>query len=352
VTVHRTTLLSRRAASSPPPDPGVPGGNARARDGPASAGRPWWPWITRILTIAFFALVAYLIVTNARQIEWTEVAAALRRRPVGSLLAATALAAASYAVYSCYDLLSRQYTGHDVSTARVVCTTFISYAFNLNLGSLVGGLGFRHRLYSRLGLGTGEINRVIAFSMLTNWIGYLLLAGTVFLLRPLEIPEGWSLGTGALQALGLALLAVVAAYLLGCAFARTRTWSIRGHDIELPPLRMALMQIAISSLNWLLIAGVIFLLLQRELPYHTVLATLLVAAVAGVLTHVPAGLGVLEAVFVTLLASQMDTSELLAALLAYRGIYYLGPLAIAAVVYLILEARIARASDSASGPAP
>ena len=29
--------------------------------------------------------------------------------------------------------------------------TFVSYVFNLNLGSLVGGVAFRYRLYSRLG---------------------------------------------------------------------------------------------------------------------------------------------------------------------------------------------------------
>jgi hypothetical protein len=145
-----------------------------------------------------------------------------------------------------------------------------------------------------------------------------------------------------LQVAGLALLGLVAGYLVACAVSRRRTWLVRGHEIELPPLSMALMQIGISSINWLLIAGVLFLLLQHALPYHTVLATLLVAAVAGALTHVPAGLGVLEAVFVTLLSPQMPASELLAALLAYRGIYYLAPLAIAAVVYLFLEARIAR----------
>ncbi len=306
---------------------------------PAPARR-WWPWLRRGLTVGFFALVAFLLVANARQIEWGEVADALSRRPLASLLPAALLAAASYAVYSCYDLLSRRYTGHDVPTHRVVCTTFISYAFNLNLGSLVGGLAFRHRLYSRLGLRTGEINRIVAFSMLTNWIGYLLLAGIVFLLRPLDIPQDWSLGSGALQVLGVALLGVVVAYLIACTFSRKRTWSVRGHEIELPPTRMALMQIGVSSVNWLLIAGVLFLLLQREIPYHTVLATLLVAAIAGVLTHVPAGLGVLEAVFVTLLSSKMATSGLLAALLAYRGIYYLVPLAIAAAAYLFLEARI------------
>src|SRR5690606_9851494 len=126
------------------------------------------------------------------------------------------------------------YTGHDLATPKVMATTFISYAFNLNLGSLVGGLGFRHRLYSRLGLGTGEINRIIAFSMLTNWIGYVLLAGVVFLLRPLDIPEDWALGSGALQALGAVLVCVVAAYLCACAFSRQRAWNIRGHEIELP----------------------------------------------------------------------------------------------------------------------
>ena len=63
------------------------------------------------------------------------------------------------------------------------------------------------------------------------------------------------------------------------------------------------------------------------------LAVLLVAAVAGVITHVPAGLGVLEAVFVALLSHQLPQGQLLGALLAYRAIYYLLPLAIATVAY-------------------
>jgi len=314
-----------------------------------SSPKPWWPWLKRGLTIGFFALVAYLLVTNARQIEWSEVGEALRKRPLGSLLGAACIAALSHAVYSCYDLLSRRYTGHRLTTAQVLSTTFISYAFNLNLGSLVGALGFRHRLYSRLGLGTGEINRIIAFSMLTNWIGYLLLAGIAFLMRPLDIPEDWALGSGALQAVGALLVLLVVIYLISCAFSRRRSWRIRGHEIELPPVRMAVMQLAISSTNWLLIAGVVFVLLPKGVAYPTVLAVLLIAAVAGVLTHVPAGLGVLEAVFVALLSRQIPTNELLASLLAYRGVYYLAPLALATAMYLYLEAKFARSARSAEG---
>ena len=60
---------------------------------------------------------------------------------------------------------------------------------------------------------------------------------------------------------------------------------------------------------------------------------------AGVITHVPAGLGVLEAVFVALLSHQLPQHELLAALVAYRVTYYLAPLAIAAATLLVMESR-------------
>jgi hypothetical protein len=135
------------------------------------------------------------------------------------------------------------------------------------------------------------------------------------------------------------MFAVAVAYILLCAFARRRTWTIRGHELTLPPLKLALLQLLISSINWSLMAGAMYILLDQKIPYPVVLEVLLVAAIAGVITHVPAGLGVLEAVFVALLSHQISTNELLAALLTYRAIYYLTPLAIATVVYLVVEAR-------------
>jgi uncharacterized membrane protein YbhN (UPF0104 family) len=301
--------------------------------------RPWWPVLKRVVTVAFFGLVLYLLVKHARTVAWDEVLSAMRNHTTESLLAAAGLAAASYAVYSTYDLVSRRYAGHSLATRPVLTITFISYAFNLNLGSLVGGVAFRYRLYSRLGLDNGVISRVLGFSMLTNWLGYLLLAGLVFSLKPLALPPDWELDSSGLRWLGMALLAVAAAYVAMCGLARRRTWTVRGHELTLPSLRMSLLQLAISSVNWLLIAGVVFVLLQQKVAYPAVLSVLLVAAVAGVITHVPAGLGVLEAVFVALLSHQVPQGELLAALLAYRAIYYLIPLAMAALVYLVVEVR-------------
>lgn len=299
--------------------------------------RAWWPWAKRVLTLLFFAAVGYLLYTQAREVEWDEVWTSIRRRPADSMLTALAFAAASYATYSCFDLLGRHVTRHGLPVPKVMTVNFVSYAFNLNMGALVGGVAFRYRLYSRLGLDTATTTRVVAMSMLTNWLGYLLLAGLAFLWAPPEPPPDWKLDVGGLRLLGAVLLAATLAYLFLCTFSRRRTWTIRGHEIELPSLRLALLQLGISTFNWLLIAASVYTLLEHKIAFPTVLAVMLVAAVAGVITHVPAGLGVLETVFVVLLSHQVPRSELLAALLAYRGIYYLLPLALATVIYLVLE---------------
>ncbi|MBA4329333.1 MAG: hypothetical protein C0428_13975 [Polaromonas sp.] len=302
-------------------------------------GKPWWPWLKRAATLVFFGLVTWLLVEQGRAIDWPEVFAALRAYPTALLLGAVALAATSFVLYSCFDLLGRHYTGHRLRTPTVMLVTFISYVFNLNLGSLVGGVAFRYRLYSRLKLDTATITRVLTLSMLTNWTGYLLLGGLVFTFATPDLPPGWKMGSGGLQILGGVLLAGSAAYLLLCALSRQRSFTLRGHTLELPSGRLALLQVAMGAANWLVMSGLMFLLLQQKVAFPTVAGVLLVAAVAGVVAHVPAGLGVLEAVFVALLSHQIPTHQLLAALVAYRVIYYLVPLVIATVAYLVTEAR-------------
>ena len=302
-------------------------------------GKPWWPWLKRIATLVFFSLVAWLLVEQGRAIEWQEVFTALRAYPPALLMGAVALGALSLGLYSCFDLLGRHYTGHTLPTPTVMLVTFISYVFNLNLGSLVGGVAFRYRLYSRLRLDTATITRVMTLSMLTNWTGYLLLGGLIFAFATPALPPNWKMGSGGLQVLGFGLLAGAAAYLLLCALSRQRSFSLRGHMLELPSGRLALLQVAMGAANWLIMSGLMFLLLQQKVAFPTVAGVLLVAAVAGVVAHVPAGLGVLEAVFVALLSHQIPTHQLLAALVAYRVIYYLVPLVIATVAYLVTEAR-------------
>lgn len=348
-----TALRGRPAArAAPAAAPAARAATSRTADKPAGGRdggwRRWWPLAKRVLTVLFFAVVAWLIYRNAREVDWGEVGAVLRDYPLSTLLLAAAVAACSHALYSTFDLLGRHWTGHGLRVSQVVPVTFVSYAFNLNLGSLVGGVAFRYRLYSRLGLDNDTTSRVLGLSLVTNWLGYLVLAGGVFALRIISPPDDWKMGATALQALGFALIATAAGYLVLCAVRAGHEYSVRGHRLVLPSLRMALLQLVLSTSNWALIAGVIYVLLQFEISYPMVLGVLLVAAVAGVVAHVPAGLGVLEAVFIALLGHRMPQGELLAALIAYRAIYYLAPMLAATALYLSLEAR----AKKGASPAP
>ena len=314
------------------------------------ADQPWWPWTKRVLTFAFFALVAWFSVVYARTVDWDEVWRNIVDTPRRVLLTAIGGVLASYALYCSFDLLGRHYTGHELPRRTVRLVNFISYAFNLNMGSLVGSVAFRYRLYGRLGLGMATITRIMTLSIITNWLGYLLLGGAVFALAPLTLPPEWRIDSEDLRWLGFALLAAAIAYLLACFFATQRSVTLRGHELLLPPPRIATLQVAMAVPNWMLMGGILYTLLQGRIEYPAVLSVLLVAAVAGVITHVPAGLGVLEAVFIALLSHRVPEGQLLAALLTYRALYYIAPLLVAAALYLVVEARARKAPSAANAP--
>ncbi len=296
-----------------------------------------WPRIRQALWIAFAVAVLALIAWRAREIEWSEVLTALRAMPLRTVALGAVTAIAAHAAYISYDLLARRYTAHRLGIGRTAAVAGVCFAFNLNLGALVGGVALRYRLYGRFGLKASVITRILGFSLLTNWIGYSALAGAAFASGLVDLPDDAPISSAALRAFGVVLLLLPAAYLAACRWSRRRRWNVRGHTIELPRARMAVVQITASVTHWSLVAAVLYVLLQGKVGFVTVLGTLLLSSVAGVITHIPAGLGVLEAVFLSLLGGAHPINQLLAALLAYRAVFYLGPLIVAGLAYVALE---------------
>lgn len=303
-----------------------------------AAGR----WLRRLLTPAFVALALWLVMRQLRAVDTDAVGRALADIRPEALLLALLLTAFSYLLYGAYELIARSYVKHRLPKRRVAAIALVSYAFNLNLSAWIGGIGFRFRLYRRSGLHAGMIGRILGLSLATNWLGYLVLAGSVFSLGLLPLPADWRIGPLALRIIGGTLLLLAIAYLLLAARARRRSYTVRGHEFQLPPLRMALVQFAASCLNWLTIAAVLYVLLRQAVPYPVVLSVLLVAAIAGVVAHIPAGLGVIEGVFLAFLGPRLGEDVLLAGLLCYRAVYYLVPLVAAVLVYFALEAHSRR----------
>jgi len=218
----------------------------------------WQTWAKRVLTVAFLILIPVLLYQLARNLDWSEVRQSLLAYKPGTLVVGLAIAVCSYLTFASYDLLARAYTGHHLPAWQVLPVAFVCYAFNLNFTTWVGGVALRYRLYGRLGLDTPTITRILTLGLLTNWMGYMLLAGSVFALGLIELPGNWAVGTTGLRLIGVLLLAITAAYLLACGLAKKRTWRWRDHEVTLPTLRLALCQVALGACNWALMALLIY----------------------------------------------------------------------------------------------
>ncbi|XTZ37154.1 lysylphosphatidylglycerol synthase domain-containing protein [Salmonella enterica] len=301
---------------------------------------PHWRLVKKILTWIFFIAVAALLVLYAKKVNWEDVWNVIRDYNRTALLSAVALVIASYLLYGCYDLLGRAYCGHKLAKRQVMLVSFICYAFNLTLSTWVGGIGMRYRLYSRLGLPGSTITRIFSLSISTNWLGYILLGGLLFTFGVVQIPAHWYISEATLRIVGIVLLLIIIAYLWCCAFAKRRHATIKGHKLVLPTWKFAVVQLVISSANWIAMGAIIWLLLGMQADFFFVLGVLLVSSIAGVIVHIPAGIGVLEAVFIALLAGEhVSQGTIIAALLAYRVLYYFLPLLLALLGYLVLEGR-------------
>lgn len=312
------------------------------------AQRPWWPWLTRGVATAFFAVVAWLIVRQARTVDWPAVWQAVQALPAGVLAAAGMLALASHFTYGTFDWVGRHCSGHRLPRATTLGIAMTSYAFTLNLGSLIGGVGVRYRLYSRRGIDAGTIGQVVGTSILTNWVGYLLLMAVLpWLWQPPEL-AGWAAEPWQLRIAGALLGCLPLAYVGLCAVRAGRALTLRGHVFPLPRWPVALWQVVVSALNWSLMGAALWIVLQGQVSYPAALATVQLGAVAGLVLRVPAGLGVLEAMGVALLAAPpLGQDKVLAALLAYRALYYFLPLVLAALAFGVAELRWRRSETSA-----
>lgn len=295
-----------------------------------------WVWAKRLLTAFFFILIPFLLYTVLQNIEWQEVKQAVQAYQAKTLLLACAIATLSFLVFSSYDLMALHYIKHPIKARKVIPLAFVGCVFSLNL-AWVGGVASRFRLYSRLGLDAITIAKIISMNIITNWLGYIIIAAIIFSSGLLDLPDNWKIGTTALQVIGFVLLLIACSYFFACKFSKRRTLRIYKQKLTLPSLKFALAQATLASINWCAMGLLIYVLLLGKVSYPTVLGILLISSIAGVITHIPAGLGVIEAVFIAMLSHQISKGAILAALIGYRAVYFLLPLAIAAIIYLTLE---------------
>ncbi len=241
---------------------------------------------------------------------------------------AVGLTLLNYVILVGYDVLAIRYIRQIMSFPRIALASFLGYAVGNNFGTLLGGSTIRLRLYTAWGLTAVDILKLVLILSVTFWIGLFALAGVVFIVDPLPIPDRLYLPGANTVPIGFLLLSVAVGYLVLCA-VRRKPLKIRQWEFAPPPFVLSLLQLLVAMVDLMVAAAVLYVLLPASLDvgYFHFLAIYLLALIAALFSQVPGGLGVLELV-ILLLLSPSEPQSVVGALLAYRAIYYLIPLAI------------------------
>lgn len=298
-------------------------------------------WMKRLLplvTIIFLGIVSYFLYQSVANISWSQIENALKEVSWKTIAWCFVLTILNYFIYACYDILSFNIIRNaSLQFRKIISSTMIAFAFNLNLGALIGSIGLRYRIYSGWGIPHSKITLLTVLSTITSWSGYVLLLSGILLLRP-EIISSWiPLSPWLLTIAGIAFLLFILIYLSLCLVRKELVF--RDHHFHFPPLSKGLLQLFLSSLQWTIVSVIIYYFLidlGAVVTFDAVLLSVLVSGIAGVITHIPAGLGILEAVFLQM-HQNIPAPKIVAALICYRFVYYLIPLAFAVPGYLYLE---------------
>lgn len=302
----------------------------------------WRRWLLPGLSLLVFVGVGIALHRELEQFRFSNVVGRLRAIPESAIAAAVACTAASYWLLGFYDVLALRYLGKAVAYGRTVFTSFIAYSFGHNFGiAAFTGAAVRYRLYASAGLNAADVATVAGFCAVTTAIGLGALAGVSFLFAPHQGVSPPHLNHHIVQALGALLLAMIGGYALW-SLVGPREIELRGWALRAPAPSVALPQIVLAVVDLALSALVLWLLLPPGsvglLPFAGAYST---AIVAGVISHVPGGLGVFESLIVLALPG-VPADQLLGSLLAWRAVYYVLPLLVAAVLFGGQEVRSQR----------
>jgi phosphatidylglycerol lysyltransferase len=313
---------------------------AIAPDQVTARERRFPPWVGPAVILALLVFALFLLHGELRAYRYHDITRAIEALPRSNFLFALAFTAIAYGLLPAYDAIALEYVGKPLPLHRVAFSSFISYGLSQTLGfPVVTGNSVRYRFWSAWGLSTAEIAQAVGFVGATFILGIVFLSGVVFLLEPANTMRLIGLGQEIVRPIGGVLLIAVALYIAWSA-AQRRPLRVAGWQFPIPSLKMTIAQVSVATVDWAAAGAVLYALLPsshgiRFLPF---LGAFLLAQFAGQISHVPGGLGIFETLMVLLLKPYLPAASALAALIAFRAIYYLLPFALSLLMLAAHEA--------------
>lgn len=282
----------------------------------AAAADPIWhrlllrAGLSLLISIGFF----WLLAQRLSHIDLVDLQAGFAAVPIGNWALALALTGVSFYAVGHYDSVLHRHFNSGLPERQTQSAGICAIAVSQTLGlGLITGAILRWRMLPGQSLWFAvRLTAAVGVSFLAGWA--VVTAATL-----LALPEAPFKGA-AVGVLGLALLAFGFSL-----FAPTRLqfWP-NGHTV----LRL----IALTAIDTLAAAAAFHLLCgpQVDLTFATLLPAFLLAFGAGLVSGTPGGVGPFEVTLLALLPGQAE-APMIAAILAWRAIYYAIPAILGAI---------------------
>ena len=219
----------------------------------------------------------------------------------------------------------------------------------VSFSQMVVGIGdvcaatIRYWIYSKRGLSAAKIAALTVIAGFTFWLGMGVVLGFSLIIEAGQLASltFQSIGVNTTarlnQILGFGTLGLVLGYLAWVSVKR-RYIKVRHWQLELPGATVSFSQMVVGIGDVCAAAAVLYMLMPEgmNLAFTTFLAIYVLAAMLGIASNAPGGIGVFEAT-ILLALSYLPRESVLGSLLLFRVCYYVVPFVLALVMLGVYE---------------
>jgi phosphatidylglycerol lysyltransferase len=285
-----------------------------------------------VVALAFAVIAVRALAREFGGLSWSEVTASLGQITIGQGAAMMLATGIAYCAFATYDRFALRYFDRALSWRRSALSSTTAYAISNVLGvAAFTGNVVRYVLFARWGLGGRDVAIAALATMVVVNLALTLVAGFSLLVAPGLIVEVVGLDAAWAEATG-ALLLLVAGSLVAIAWFAPQRLPLGEASLGRHGLTLSL-HLLVCVIDYIATAAVLYIILQDSIGVG-LLAFVPVfsgAKLLGVMSNIPGGLGVFEAVMAVFLLDA-HSANLAAALISYRVVFYLLPFAVAVLV--------------------
>ncbi len=293
---------------------------------PAAHG--WAARLRWLVPLAFLGVIGWLLVHGVDEFDLPEMQRTLLAVPTLPALGIALLALFAVAFTGSIDVLVARWLGLAMPARDVLRLAFVANAL-ANVLNLSGAVGSGVRL---LGFSARRIELPIGAALVGMQVLSLPLGLSVLIIAMLSLGSAPITPSAMTHWLALGVLFAAACYLPAFFVLTTKRrlmrWLPRG--VDLPPLRLKLGLAALSFIDWVLSAAVLYACLYvsgAHVKPGPLLGSFAAAQTLGLLSLIPGGFGVFDGLMLLALTTGgYDNAQVLSGLFLFRITYYLVPL--------------------------